>query len=157
MVIKQTESIINEAAGNLPEGIKVPAHFVITEYRGSPVAGKAKGTNKIYINADLAEQYPDQLRDTVLHELAHCLVHLNEPSRCKPHGVEWQDMMYLLGVQPETCHRMEQPDLVRKRHSDHHYRCGCQDHYLKAGRHNKHICFGVIYTCRGCGQPLELQ
>lgn len=156
-VEKQCEMIIAEALGNLPDGIKVNPTLKVITFRNSPVAGKAQGTNRIYINTDLAEMYPDQLRDTVLHELAHCLVHGNYPSKRKPHGQEWQDMMAILGAPPETCHRMEQPDLVRKRHSRHHYRCGCRDHYLKAGRHNKHICYGVIYKCRSCGTDLELQ
>jgi SprT protein len=151
---KAVETIIAEAAMNAPEGC-FPTTWIVQTYRNSPVAGKASGPRTIKINADLAEQYPEQLRDTVLHEMAHCLVYRNIHHRCKPHGPEWQDYMHLLGVAPEVCHRMEQPDLIRKRHNTFPYRCACGTHNLKAGRHNKHICYGVNFTCRKCGTELE--
>jgi len=156
-VTKAVEVVIAEVLTNAPEHIKFPCNFDLRLFRNSPTAGRAIGTNRLEINADLAEKYPDGLRDTVIHEMAHCLVHLNYDRRCKPHGQEWQNMMYKLGVEPQRCHRMEQPDLVRKRHSTHHYRCGCGDHHLKTGRHNKHIVYGVTFTCRKCGTDLEYQ
>ena len=150
----KVESILNEAYMNMPEGVKIPT-IKLKLYRNSNCAGRAKGIHGMEINADLAEQHPEQLRDTVLHELAHLMVHLNHDHRCKPHGREWQDMMYLLGVSPEVCHRMHQPDVPVIPHNTHHYRCACRDHYLKSGRHNKHICYGVQYRCRECGTDLE--
>lgn len=156
-VTKAVETIIAEVEMNPPSNTSFPGHFQLRLFRNSPTAGRARGISGLEINADLAEKHPENLRDTVIHEIAHCLVHLNYDRRCKPHGPEWQDMMYRLGVQPETCHRMEQPNLKRTRHNKHHYRCGCGDHNLKTGRHNKHIIYGVKFTCRKCGTELEYQ
>ena len=152
----QVQAVITEVELNAPLYTKFPPAWKIEFYGNSQVAGKAQGTCVIKINTDLAEKYPEQLRDTVLHEMAHCLTTLKYQRRVKPHGPEWQDMACLIGANPTACHDMEQPDLVVQRHSTHLYRCGCRDHHLKAGRHNKHICYGVIYTCRSCRGPLEL-
>ena len=154
------EFIVAEAVGNLPEGIKWPQDlgFTYVFFRNSRMAGRARGTRRIEINADLAELYPEQLRDTVLHELAHLLVHMNyghRQPRCKPHGPEWQDMMEILGVEPEVCHRMHQPDLKVRRHNTFPYQCGCRTHLIKTGRHNKIQMYGKSYRCRSCGDTLE--
>jgi SprT protein len=152
----QVQAILDEAYTNMPEGVLVPC-IKIVYFQRSRTAGRAKGRRSIEINTDLAEKYPDQLRDTVLHELAHLMVRANHNYRCKPHGSEWQDMMYLLGIEPERCHRMYQSDVPVVRHNKHHYRCGCGDHYMKTGRHNKHVIYGVEFTCRKCGTNLEYQ
>lgn len=152
----QCRVIISEAYMNLPEHVDVPDKLEVEFFTQSRTAGRAIGTCRIQINSDLAEQYPDQLRDTVLHELAHCLTVLRHQRRVKPHGAEWQEMAVMVGANPKACHDMEQPDLPVQRHSTHLFRCGCRDHHLKAGRYNKFLCHGVIYTCRSCKQPLEL-
>lgn len=156
-VLKATEMVVAEVVGNAPEGVKFPPTWRIELYRNNPNAGKAQGTCTIKINSDLAEQYPEQLRDTVVHEMAHCLTYLNQPSRVKPHGPEWQDMMYLLGATPETCHRMEQPNLKRVKHRLHAYRCGCSDHRIKTGRHMNMVMGEKTYICRKCRTPLIYQ
>ena len=153
----QVKAVIMEVELNAPEGVRFPTDWLVKFYRKSPVAGKAKGPRTILINSDLAEQYPEQLRDTVIHEMAHCLVYRNVPHRCKPHGPEWQDMMYLLGIEPETCHRMEQPNLKRVKHRTHRYHCGCGDHQIKTGRHNDIIMGLKTFTCRKCGGKLVYQ
>ncbi len=150
------ESILAEVAENLPEGIKHPPKFKVVMFRNSPTAGRAQGINTIKINADLAELYPDQLRDTVIHEVAHCLVHLNYDYRCKPHGAEWQDMMAQLGIGDiQRCHRMEQPDLRRKEQRTHRYVCNCREYQLTTTRHNKVLFKGRTYRCTSCKGNLE--
>ncbi len=151
----QVQAVITEVELNAPLYTKFPPHWIVKFFSNSHTAGRAIGTSTITINTDLAEKYPDQLRDTVLHEMAHCLTTLNESRRVKPHGPEWQDMACLIGADPTACHDMEQPDLKRVRHNKHHYRCACGDHYLKTGRHNKIIMYDVVFTCRKCGNPLE--
>ncbi len=153
-VTKVVEVIIAEVQMNAPDYTKFPCAFSIRLFRNSPTAGRGVGTNHLEINADLAEQYPDQLRDTVIHEIAHCLVHLNYDHRCQPHGNEWQNMMYRLGVQPERCHLMEQPNLKRKKHGRITYHCGCTEHYLTTGKHNKIQMYGMTRKCIQCGERL---
>ncbi len=154
-VTKAVEVIIAEVVMNAPSYTKFPCAFDIKLFRNSPTAGRGVGIGGLEINADLAEQYPDQLRDTVIHEIAHCLVHLNHDYRCKPHGPEWQDMMYRLGVEPERCHLMEQPNLKRKRHGRHTYHCGCTEHQLTTGKHNKIQIYGTTRHCLRCGEDLN--
>ena len=151
----QVQAVITEVELNAPLHTQFPPAWKIEFFARSRTAGRAVGTCRIQINAELAEKYPEQLRDTVLHEMAHCLTTLKYQRRVKPHGPEWQDMACLIGANPKACHDMEQPDLQVVRHNKHHYRCACRDHYLKTGRHNKHICFGATFTCRSCGSPLE--
>jgi len=150
----KVEAIIAEVEMNAPQHTMFPCAFRLRLFRNSPTAGRAIGTCSLEINADLAEQHPENLRDTVIHEIAHCLVHLNYDHKCKPHGSEWQDMMYRLGIEPERCHRMEQPNLVRKRHHRIAYHCSCHEHHLTTGKHNKIQIYGQIRTCNRCGDQL---
>ena len=89
----QVQVIISEVVMNAPEHIKFPPSWDTVFFSNSPTAGRAIGTCLIQLNRDLAKKYPENLRDTVIHEMAHCLVHLNYDHRCKPHGQEWQNMM----------------------------------------------------------------
>lgn len=154
-VTKAVEVIIAEVEMNAPHHTLFPCAFRLRLFRGSPTAGRAIGTCSLEINADLAEQHPENLRDTVIHEIAHCLVHLNYDYKCKPHGQEWQDMMYRLGVVPERCHLMEQPNLKRKKHGRVTYHCGCTEHHLTMGKHNKIQIQGMTRKCLRCGEQLN--
>jgi len=151
----QVRAIIAEVEMNAPPNTMFPGHFRLRLFRNSPTAGRACGISGLEINADLAEQHPENLRDTVIHEIAHCLVHLNYDHKTKPHGPEWQDMMYLLGVQPDRCHRMEQPNLKRVRHGRHKYHCSCREHNLTTGKHNKIQIYGMTRKCLRCGEQLN--
>jgi len=153
--LKEIKRIIAEVEENAPEIVKFPSKWEIKLYRNSPVAGKAYGVRLISINQDLAELYPEQLRDTVIHEMAHCLVFGTIPRRCKPHGPEWQHMMLLLGVSPEVCHRMEQPGLIRKRNNRQTWHCDCTEHYLTTTMHNKIMIKGQPRHCRRCKTSLQ--
>jgi SprT protein len=154
-VAKAVDVVIGEVVMNAPSYTKFPCEFKVKLFRGSPTAGRAIGICNLEINADLAEQHPENLRDTVIHEIAHCLVHLNYDYRCKPHGQEWQDMMYRLGLPPERCHFMEQPNLKRRKHGLHTYHCGCAEHRLTTGKHNKIQIQGRTRKCVQCGEQLN--
>ncbi len=150
----QVEAILEEAYMNMPEGVLVPC-IKIVYFQHSHTAGRARGSKTIEINTDLAEKYPENLRDTVLHELAHCMTALKYQRRVKPHGPEWQDIACLLGANPKACHDMDQPDIKRRRHGRHTYHCGCTEHHLTTGKHNKIQIYGMTRKCLGCGEQLN--
>ena len=156
MLEAKVEEELMELVLNLPEHIysklpKMQVHY----FNKSPTAGRAQGTCRIYLNRDLLHTHPaEQLYDTLPHELAHCIVHAIHDHRCKPHGAEWQDIMQLLGREPTRCHRMEQPDLVRKKQNRHTYVCACNEHHLSTTLHHQIIIKGRNRKCSRCKTPL---
>jgi SprT protein len=119
-------------------------------YKNSRVAGESQGINRIHINSDLLNSHTEEMvKDTVPHELAHCLVHQYSPG-AKPHGPEWQRFMRLLGCEPVRCHEMEQPHLPRKRQKRHAYECACRIHMLTTAKHHNIILKGHGRHCTRC-------
>lgn len=147
----QVEEELMELVLNLPEHIykklpKIEVHY----FSNSPTAGKSRG-RRIYLNRDLLRSHTaEQIYDTLPHELAHCIVRYTHYHRCKPHGAEWQDVMQLLGREPTVCHRMEQPNLKRKKQKRHAYECGCTIHRVTTAKHHKMVIKGQVRRCNRC-------
>ena len=152
MLGAKVEEELMELVLNLPEHIysklpKMQVHY----FNNSPTAGRAIGTYRIELNRDLLGQHPgEMINETLPHELAHCIVHAIHDHRCKPHGAEWQDIMQLLGREPTRCHRMEQPNLKRKKQKRHAYECGCTIHMVTTAKHHKMIMKGQERSCNRC-------
>lgn len=146
------EVTLDECISRLPEKIRGEVmRPVISYFNNSPTAGRARGKRHLELNEDLLRQdTAEMLEQTLPHELAHLLVHQTCDYPTKPHGKEWRHFMALLGCAPDVCHRMEQPNLKRKRQSRHVYQCDCRSHDLTTTRHNKHIVDGQTFICRSC-------
>lgn len=150
------ENILDECIGRLPKNYRDQLQRpVISYFRNSPTAGRARGKRHLELNQDLLEQDQDEtLMETLPHELAHLLVHQTCDYPTKPHGREWQYFMELLGCDTTVCHRMEQPDLVRKKQHRHAYECSCMIHKVSSTKHNQMLFKGRGRKCTRCGSEL---
>lgn len=101
--------------------------------------------------------FAEGIRDTIPHEVAHYAVARLDPGRrCKPHGIEWQNIMRLFGVEnPRATHRSDVSAIPCRRQQRFSYTCACGDIELSATRHNRIQYKGAKYTCRKCGQSVE--
>ena len=115
----------------------------------------APGRYLIRYNPKLLERCGEEfLNRTVPHEAAHVLAYHHHGTSIRPHGPEWQRIMYQLGAEPTRCHDYDVSGLSTRRLRYYEYHCGCMDHRLSSIRHNK-ACKGQRYRCRRCGEPLQ--
>lgn len=118
------------------------------------VAGRAyPGRNHLQFNAALlVENVQAFLTDTVPHELAHLLAHLQYGGHIEPHGREWAKVMTgIFGLPATRTHRL---DTARSTAGDvlYRYRCCCPGllHDLTVRRHNAVQLRGARYLCKAC-------
>ena len=117
----------------------------------------------IALNRGLFERYLEEnLRETVLHELAHLVVYYGKERGAwgrrrsiRSHGPEWQNVMrQWFAIEPERLHSQSVDHLVIRRQTRWPYRCRCKTWRLTTVRHNKIQQKGVSYHCRSCGDDL---
>lgn len=104
-----------------------------------------------------ARYFNDGIKDTVPHEVAHYAVaRLNPRRRYRPHGVEWQNVMNLFGVEnPRATHRSDLSGIPCRRQRRFSYACACGEVELSTTRHYRIQCENVKYLCRKCGEHLR--
>ncbi len=119
--------------------------------------GRSAGTaylqkNEIRLNYYMYQQNPEEfINEVIPHELAHLLAYTLYGSSIRPHGKEWQSVMFfVLGCTPSRTHNFETPTPKKT----FQYACACQTHLLTIRRHNK-IVKGVTYVCKQCQEPLK--
>lgn len=79
----------------------------LTDRRSARAGSWSPRKNLIRVNVSLHPN-DDELRDTILHELAHAIVTWNgEEMPRDSHGVSWQTWMLRMGLKPERCHRYD--------------------------------------------------
>ena len=126
-------------------------------------AGRSFISGVCRINTAFFEQYFDAFLNEVLpHEIAHLvvMVRFGRSKRIKPHGKEWQAVMWqCFGKIPKIYHDFqlahEAKSPPKKRTMRYHdYVCGCSDHKLSQVRHNRYL-KGVQYSCTTCGQMIQ--
>jgi SprT protein len=124
------------------------------QYRHSRRLGEGNAHRLRFNPYILAAHFDQNLATTIPHEVAHFAVaRLFPRRRLRPHGREWQEVMRVLGAQPEATHRFALDGLPVRRQQRWHYRCECTDHALSTTRHHR-IQRGARYLCRSCRQPL---
>jgi SprT protein len=124
---------------------------------GQAIAGR--NTIRLNLTAIQAEGGWDHLYNhTVPHEVAHIFQRLNPDwpkgrKANKSHGVYWQRVMRVFGVEAKRCHSLDLPKSRVQAKWD--YSCGCQTWELSTTRHNK-IRRGRTYHCRKCKKDLTI-
>lgn len=106
--------------------------------RRSTTGGYAWSTQwKIWINPHLHELHPEELEDTVGHEIAH--VYGWHALGAHGHDHNWKKTMRYFGLEPRRCHSMKKAALAGKNKTIHLYSCESCGHEFKIGasRHNK--------------------
>lgn len=112
-------------------------------------------THHIILSQPLLAKDPQQFLEQVPHhEAAHYLcyvVHKYNPS----HGIEWQQMMLLIGAKPYRTHSMGRAKPKREMFT-HEATCGCTTHKISKKRRTLMLTKGRQYTCTNCNQHLTL-
>lgn len=119
--------------------------------------GKSAGTahlhqNRLRFNPVLLQENSEAfLTEVVPHEISHLLC-FQLCGRTKPHGPEWQNIMWrVFSVPPRTTHSF---DTQSVKGQEIEYRCHCGPINLSIRRHNKVLRKETHYRCKRCKQTL---
>lgn len=116
-----------------------------------------------YNQAIFAKYFAENIATTVPHEVAHYVVSQQHTKRgwrqkkIRPHGPEWKSVMLEFGVEPRRTCDFDLDGVSQRNYQRFSYQCGCQTHQLTAIRHNRIVRDRQRYSCRKCGQLLELE
>ena len=149
-LIQKSQTLITLAEQHFSRVFPMPS--IEVSMRGK-AAGKALlQLNEIKLNKVLAQENPQTFIDEVLpHELAHLITH-QVFGRVRPHGKEWQYVMYkVFNLMPSRTHTMDVKSVQGKTYE---YRCACSHIPLSIRRHNKVIRGESFYSCKKCRQEL---
>ncbi len=118
-----------------------------------------QGALQLRFNSALfARYFEENLAQTVPHEVAHFLVYAlfsqYGKKRVRPHGPEWQSMMRLLGVTPETRHSFSLDGIPVRREQRFAWNCSCRTHSI-AKRTHLRMLRGEQRVCISCGSLLQ--
>ncbi|RZO19195.1 MAG: metallopeptidase (SprT family) [SAR92 clade bacterium] len=103
-----------------------------------------------------AKYYEESLINTVTHEVAHYVVDSIWGIRhVKPHGKEWRDTMFAMGVEPIVTGSYDLEGIPTRQYRRYSYQCDCRTHDLTSLRHRKIVEKGAIYRCQLCHSPLK--
>jgi len=155
-VLTQTHYYIEQASEHFSRNIQViPIQF--------DLIGRAAGMYKVYrrqrqirYNPYLfAKYFPDNLENTVPHEVAHYVADILYGMRnIRPHGKEWQAIMHLFGVTPAVRCHYDLDGIPQRQHRRFSYRCHCRIHALTTRRHRLISTGQRRYQCRQCQSTL---
>ncbi len=136
----------------------IPVYFNLSG-RAAGMYRVAQDEREIRYNPYLfAKYFDDNLANTVPHEVAHYVADsLYGLKNIKPHGVEWQALMRMLGAEPSVTCRYDMAGIPQRRLQRIEYHCGCRSHQLTTIRHNKIQRGQARYLCKGCQNPLLLK
>ena len=143
---------------------KIPSPQLKVDLRGA-AAGQFRGSKEqavLRFNSQLFSLYfDDNLEHTVPHEVAHYVVfHLFIRGRIRsgvrPHGNEWEAVMYLFGVPAEVRHQYDVSQIPVRRERRVLYLCGCQEHLIAMRTHRKMV-QGQQRICTKCNMELLLK
>ncbi|NLQ16400.1 SprT family zinc-dependent metalloprotease [Marinomonas sp. M1K-6] len=119
--------------------------------------GRAAGTahlqkNELRFNYFMYLQDSVEFLSTVVpHEVAHIIVFQIYGNSVKPHGKEWQAVMFrVYGIRPSRTHTFDVPP---QKHN-YEYRCACQKHQFTKQRHTR-AQRGTEYVCKKCRSSLQ--
>jgi SprT protein len=146
--VKQSVSIIEKNFN-----VKMITPKVSFQLRGT-CAGKAcHSNNTIKVNPILLkENYEEMINQTIPHEVAHLATRVIYRRRVKPHGHEWREVMYSLGLEPTRCHQYDVSNarVCRRKRKKYKVTCSCQTHLVTSTIINR-MREGATYSCRSCG------
>lgn len=116
-----------------------------------------RGARSIRYNPHIfAKYFPDNLAETVPHEVAHYVTDvLHGPARRRPHGPEWRAVARALGATPRATANYDLTGIPLRKRALFDYRCACTQHRLGARRHRNVAGGTAMYVCRRCGVALR--
>ena len=153
-VHEATAEWIGEARARWP-GVLFRFPRIAFRLRGR-AAGEACGESwTTNYNLQLLDRYGEEfVAEIVPHEVAHLVVAAIHPTRVKPHGPEWRQVMQVFGVRARVTHGFETTPARRVGRVP--YRCGCdRSHLLTIRAHRKIRRGSREYVCRSCREVLR--
>lgn len=105
--------------------------------------------NPTYLN----ENTDHYIKQTVGHEVAHIIAHVEYGDHIRAHGQEWKNVMYVLGIPADRCHDYDATNIsTRKRNvTKFEYTCGgCGELFLVGNKRHNRMLTGAIYSHSGC-------
>lgn len=147
------EQCLDKAKARYPD-VKLIKPVVNFELRGTTAGRCSKHGKLIQLNIDLlhSEHYPTLIDQTLPHEMAHAIQFQLWPES-KPHGQEWQYIMYLLGKPANRTHNMPVTKArVHKKKHVYHCSANCPEnpHYVTTLIHNRIQNSNRRYHCTHC-------
>lgn len=106
--------------------------------------------NRVELNTRLLLEHPDQLLETLVHELAHLAVRMRYGSLPAPHGSEFKAMMRAANLSGKATHNLPTSHLKQKRKKYYYvHRCSdCQMAFV--ARKVRRNCY-----CKACGPEMS--
>lgn len=105
--------------------------------------------NKLEFNTTLASAYPDIFHKTVIHEVAHLIVHSIYGDTVQAHGPQFKAIDLALGGEGKTYHSYDIEKIKPKRTIT-RYICSCN---CGNGKFTKKVSLGG-YICKICKEKL---
>ena len=137
-------------------GRPFPKISVSLDLKGT-CAGKAyHWENRVKLNRFLLRQNPEEMvNQTLPHEIAHVITHIQYPFAQKSHGPEWQSVMRMFGLVPDTCHNYDTSNVGTWKLKRFEWLCPCGSKPMTAIRHKRALKNirergNSGYTCRKC-------
>ncbi len=138
---------------------KFPDIEIRFDLKGRAAGQFSQRRKKYFIRYNVAifkRYFKQNLDSTIAHEVGHFAVQVLYPRRrLKPHGIEWREVMAVLGADDSVCHQFDLAGLPQRKERRFSYHCACQEHQLSCRKHNKIQAGKVQYFCRLCGSSLR--
>lgn len=132
-------SVQRDVELKIQEGLNIAGEFYGKTFSFPSISydlrGKTAGTatyqkNHIRLNATLLMENKEHFMETTVpHELAHLLTYQvfgvprDRNGRHRPHGIEWEGMMQLLGVNPNRTHSYDTTNSVARKNKQFVWKC----------------------------------
>jgi SprT protein len=156
-VIAATEAYIQQAGELLQRRFEVIPVLFDLKGRAAGMYRVSGRRRVIRYNPYLfAKYFPENLAQTVPHEVAHYIVHMEYGLHAvRAHGREWRAIMALFGAEARATCDYDLEGVPVRRYRRYAYRCACSQHQLTSRRHNK-IRDGLAqYYCKRCRTELR--
>lgn len=95
-----------------------------------------------------------EMRDTLIHEVAHAIVAMQNTVRVKPHGREWKAVMRKLGGNPSATAATGLLNEYRLAKAKYVVKCGCTEHSVGKKRYEKVKGGYTGLKCNKCGESV---
>ena len=99
-----------------------------------------------------AENFSHYMSDIVGHETAHYIQRKIYPTS-SAHGIEWKNVMRILGLNPTRCHEMDVSNVIARVYTKKEIHCSCATYKVTMRFINSKM---KTHRCRVCGENYSL-